>query len=343
MRRKIVALFLIMFGSIYLYGQVYQLPNAGFENWDGNGSDDEPTYWNGFPSASCDLSFPASLGCGTATETRHAKSTDIRPESEGNYSIKIFATVINILGNDVTANGNITTGQIRIGSSTATDPQNYNISRTSNSSISQEFNAKPDSIVFWAKFECPSTSQNARMSATIHDSYDYRDPEGSDSNAPNHVVGKAIKNFTRGNQEWQRHSVAFDYSYPATVPEYILLTFTTNMIAGEGSNNDILFVDDVEFIYVTSLNEITVDGSLINGFNPATLTYTIDAECGSIPSVDANSTSNLANITITQTDGSGPATIEVTNGNESSTYTINFNFTHKTYIDDDICQGELYN
>lgn len=332
-------IFVIAFAiSNYLYSQVYQLPNSGFENWDGNNSEDEPTNWNGFPSAACDLSFPASLGCGTATETRHEKSTDTRPGSSGNYSCKLFAT--SAIG--IIANGTITTGQIRIGSTTGDSPENYNISRTSNSSLSQSFNAKPDSVIFWAKFVCPSSSQKARISTTIHDNYDYRDPESGDANASNHVVGKAISNFTRDNQDWNRHSVAFDYNYPASTPEYMLITFTTNMIAGEGSVSDYLIIDDIEFIYNTNLIEISSNGTLIEGFSNEITNYYLDTECGNIPIITANAESDNASINITQSDGSNPATVLITNGNQSETYSIYFNFTNTTEISDEICQGEAY-
>jgi len=321
-----------------LIAQVYQLPNSGFENWDGNNYDDEPTQWNGFPSAACDLSFPASLGCGTATETRHEKSTDTRPGTDGNYSCKLFAT--SAVG--IIANGTITTGQIRIGSTTGDSPENYNISRTDDSSLSQIFNAKPDSVVFWAKFVCPSTSQKARISTTIHDNYNYRDPESSDANASNHIVGKAIKNFTRDDQEWHRHSVAFDYNYPATTSKYILLTLTTNMIAGEGSTSDQLFVDDIEFIYITELSNIYIDGITLNNFSPSIHSYNIDTDCGITPIIAADCFSNNATVNIIQSDGNSPAQITVSNGNESTTYTINFNYNHTSEISDNICQGETY-
>ena len=193
MNRTFTFLLFIAFSAI-LQAQVYQLPNPGFEYWDGIGVNDEPTNWNGFPSASCTL----TIGCNTAIQTRHQKSTNTRPGSPGTYSLKIFATEITIFGNTVVANGNITTGQITIGSTTPTNNKNHNITKTTNGSFCQPLNAKPDSISFWAKFSCPSTTQKARISAIIHDSYNYRDPDAGDANAPAHVVGKAIHNFKIG-------------------------------------------------------------------------------------------------------------------------------------------------
>ncbi|MBN2778478.1 MAG: T9SS type A sorting domain-containing protein [Bacteroidales bacterium] len=339
MRELITTILILVSISVCSIAQTYQLPNGGFDAWDGNGSDDEPTHWNAFPSAACDLSGLAALGCGTATSTRHEKSTDIRPGSLGSYSCRLFAT--SALG--IIANGTITTGQIRIGSTTAASPENYNITRTANSSLNQSLNAKPDSIVFWAKFVCPSSTQKARISAIIHDNYDYRDPEEGDANATNHVVGKAIENFTRGDQTWQRHSVAFDYDYPSANPHYILLTFTSNMVQGEGSTSDQLFIDDVELVYNTNLLSIKVDNTLINGFNSNVYSYNIQYQCGETPAISAVAESLNASVSINQPNEFGVSTIEVTNGDQSSVYTININYFHTTIIEDEICQGELYN
>jgi len=332
-----VALFLLINTS--LFSQVYQLPNGGFETWDGTGSDDEPTNWNGFPSAACDLPFPASLGCGSATETRHAKSTDIRPGSTGSYSIKLFAT--SVLG--TMANGTVTTGQIRIGSSTAASTENYNITRTGDAQFRQAIDAKPDSLVFWAKFVCPSTTQTAKLSAIIHDNYSYRDPDGSDANAESHAVAKATHYFTRGDQGWIRYSVPFDYSHPATDETYLLITFTTNSINGVGSTSDNLYVDDVELVYNTKLSDLKVNGISITEFSSSVYDYYVDAECESTVNVSAIAQSPNASVNIVQSSGGTPATVTITSGNSTDVYHVYFNFTHVETIEDAICQGESYN
>ncbi|MBQ2541936.1 MAG: hypothetical protein II554_01180, partial [Bacteroidales bacterium] len=85
----------LIFKAENSFSQVYQLENPGFEQWDGNGADDEPTGWNSFPSASCELTGFINIGgiaCRTATTTRHERSTDVRPGSTGQYSCKIYAT-----------------------------------------------------------------------------------------------------------------------------------------------------------------------------------------------------------------------------------------------------------
>jgi hypothetical protein len=337
-RNLLLSLILTVVISTYSFSQVYQLPNGGFENWDGTGADDEPTNWNAFPSAACDLSFPASLGCNSATETRHEKSLDNAPGSSGDYSIKLFAT--SVLG--VMANGTVTTGQIRIGSTTADSPENYNITRTDDSQFRQSFNAKPDSIRFWAKFVCPSTTQTAKLAAIIHNNYAYRDPDGSDANAESHVVAKATHYFTRGDQNWVHYSVPFDYNHPATAESYILITFTTNSVSGVGSTSDVLYVDDIEFVYNTKLSNLKINGSTIAGFSSTVYNYYVDAECGSPTAITAVAQSDNAEINITQASGSNPAVVTVTSGNSTDTYRIYFDFYTVNDFYANICQGETY-
>ncbi len=302
---------------------------------DGNGEDDEPTYWNGFPSADCNL----FIGCGIATATRHEKSSDTRPGSSGNYSCKLLAT--SALG--IIANGTVTTGQIRIGSTSASSDDNYDITRQSDANFNQEIDAKPDSIKFWAKFVCPSSSQTAKLSAVIHDNYDYRDPDGSDSNAESHAVAKAAVFFTKGNQTWVQYSAPFDYNHPASSESYILITFSTNSESGQGSTDDVLFIDDVEFAYNTNITSISINGNSLSEYNPNTHTYNVELECGTIPIVTANAQSDNASIDIQQSTTENPtATATCEAGNQTNSYTINFTYSTEVTIYDETCQNEYY-
>jgi hypothetical protein len=162
------------------------------------------------------------------------------------YSARVFSkSTIGII-----ANGNLTLGRINMGSSTPNSTSNYNYTVTGNSDFSQQLNSNPDSIVFWVKYNNSSSSDLARIKAIIHDDYDYVDPMTSESEL--HVVADAALNFESTDGSWVRKSVPFDYVGPSTTPEYILVTFTTNMIPGGGSNGDEIFIDDVELIYNTS-------------------------------------------------------------------------------------------
>lgn len=323
--KKLASLLFIVFPCL-IFAQTYQLPNGNFESW----GSEEPAYWNGFPTSQCDLSGLYALGCSAAQETRHEQSTDVRPGTTGTSSCKLFATVVSLLGSSIPANGTLTTGQIRIGSSTPASPENYNISRTADGDLSQSFTGKPDYIRFWAKFECPSATQEARMNTVIHDAYDYRDPEGSDANAGSHVVAKATRQFTITNG-WQEFVVPFDYQgYTATNPAYILITFTTNAVQGEGSANDFLYLDDIEMIYDVTLSDLQLDGATVTGFDANTLTYTMTLPAGTpIPTVSAVATSPRAQVNITQaTITDTTATVVVTSGDAAQTYSVVFSFTN---------------
>ncbi len=338
---KLIILLII---SIVFYNtaqaQVYQLPNSGFEIWDGNSPDDEPSHWSGFPSAQCNL----YVGCGAATITRHAKSQDIRPGSSGNYSLRLFATKTSILGNEIIANGAITTGQIRIGSTTPSSSQNYNITRRSIAKHNQTFHAKPDSISFWAKFICPSTTQNAKMIATIHGNYDYREPEASDPNSLNYIVGKAEKLFKRGNQNWNKYTVPFNYDFPANEPHYILITFTTNEIPGAGSEFDNLYIDDIEMIYNPLAADIKVNGVSIDNFNPHLTEYNIFLPCGHPADVSAIAQSPNAHVSVSQINqNSSVAVVTISAGDTSIQYHVNFIFREVLEVSAEICQGEPFN
>lgn len=322
---KKLSIILLAFALIFPFisnAQVYQLPNGGFENWDG-GSANEPTSWNGFPSSYCGL----SIGCGTAQQTRHEQSSDVRPGSTGSYSCKIFATQVSLLIVTTCANGNITTGQINIGGTNPSDGTvNYNVTKRATNGLNQPFNGKPDSIVFWSKFNCPSATQYARMNCVIHDDFDMQDPV-LESQA-SHVVGISTCEYLQTNGAWRRYSVPVNYNYTAQTPHYMLITFTTNKNAGEGSNDDNLWIDDVEMIYLSTLSDLKSNGVTVPNFNAATHTYNVQLAYGAeLPTVTATAVSANATVEITQPTTENPtATIVVTQGPSTTTYTINYTF-----------------
>ncbi|MBR5982265.1 MAG: T9SS type A sorting domain-containing protein [Bacteroidales bacterium] len=269
----------LIFKAENSFSQVYQLENAGFEEW--NDSNGEPDGWNSFPSANCSL----SVGCGTATQTRHEQAPG-RPGSTGNYSCKIFATEVNIIINTITANGALTSGQIQIASSTASNVNNCNQTKTTNPDFNHHLNAKPDSIVFWAKVENANDNSEACCHLYIHDNYDLKDPLAANANGyESHIVGAVpAYNFPNNGSTWQRHSTPIIYEgYTNNDPQFVLITFSTNKNAGSGSANDALYIDDIEFIYNPIYNEFTEtacglytwDGTEYTESGDYTKTYTV--------------------------------------------------------------------
>ena len=213
-----------------------QIGNGDMESWGAIAGGEEPSNWNSFLTAGGLLSSAAGDQC--------ESSTDVRPGSSGTKSARIFSnSVLTVI-----ANGNLTLGKINMGSPTPASSSNYNYSQTSDANFSEAFTDQPDSLVFWAKFVPANAagSDSARVSAILHDAFDLRDP--IDANSASHVVATAIRNFKTANG-WMRLSVPFTYSGPAANPQFILITFTTNKLQGGGSDNDQLWIDDVELVY----------------------------------------------------------------------------------------------
>ncbi len=287
------------------------------EQWDNVGANNvEPTNWNSFMSADCTL---GGLVCGFAKNKQVDRSTDIRPGSTGMYSARIWST--NPIGSTI-ANGNLTTGIIRMGSSTPSSSDNYNYTKRNDANFNAQIDERPDSLVFWAKYQPGnnSTSNSARVRAVLHNDNDYRDPGG----ALNQEVGNATHNFTRTHNGsayvWQRFAVPFNYSQgTATTPKYMLITFTTNMTPGGGAENDQVWIDDVQLIYnpklaTGTINPLTYYVSSTAGAS-INVPYTLTGPAGSVPA------SNVISVELSNASGSfaSPTVIGTVTSNTSGT------------------------
>jgi hypothetical protein len=213
-----------------------QLGNSDMESWDNVGTtNEEPTNWNGFKSGTGSL-------VGFASQ-QVQRSTAIRPGATGAYCARIWSK--STLG--VVANGNMTLGQINMGSSTPSSSSNYNFTKTADANFSEAITTSPDSLVFWVKFTAASGNSMARVNALLHDNYDLRDPQ--DANSIPHIVANATLNYLPTGGGWVRKSVPFVYSGQSTDPQFILVTFTTNMTPGGGAANDEVLIDDIQLDY----------------------------------------------------------------------------------------------
>lgn len=213
-----------------------QIGNAGFENWDNLGSNqEEPTNWSSFKTATGSFATFASK--------QVERSTNVRPGATGSYCARIWSK--STLG--IVANGVVTTGRMNMGSSNLSSPDNYNYTVLNDAAFSEALTLAPDSIVFWARYTAAAT-QKAGIHAVIHDQFSVQDPINTASEP--YVVADADFQFSPTNNNWVRFSVPFNYTVnTGLAPKFILLTFTTNHIPGGGSANDEVLIDDVELIY----------------------------------------------------------------------------------------------
>ncbi len=255
---------LVFFRGIADQDKNYHLMNGGFE---GTWTNKEPAGWHSFGTATGGM-----LDFVKDKTHQFVPSIQIRPGSEGTQSALISSTIL--LG--VAANGNCTNGQINAGTSTATDAtKNYNFSDPENAGFNTPFNGRPDSIVFWAKYQpadrnATAEANKARMSTIITTDARYQDPEDADYYADVKIAAAAVNYAATPDFGWQRISVPFTYFPDAEdkKPAFVLTTFTTNAIPGGGATHqnenrknicDSVYLDDVQMIYNKQLTSFSID------------------------------------------------------------------------------------
>lgn len=228
-----------------------QITNGDFEDWSSvNDNNHAPNSWNSFETAE-------GTWASTVKAQQVTQSDDVRPGSTGKSSAKIYSRAVKLFGTTIAvAQGNLTTGCINAGSTTATAKENYNFSKTNDATKSMRFTGKPTAMKVWVKLVQQKVDEKyptARISAVIHDAHDYitYGLESNDTEAnKSYVVAKGEQNFTSNGGEWQQIIVPFDYdSYTNDDPQYIIINFSTNSYPGKGNEGDELYVDDIEMVY----------------------------------------------------------------------------------------------
>lgn len=314
-----VCLALITGMAAQAQGGVYQIPNSDFNTW---ASDNEPgNGWNSFASAGGTLISAAGMSPQPSKDAGRSGAAD-------DYSCKIYSK--SIFG--VKANGNLTTGRINMGSMSPANSSNYNYTDRTSDSHSLLFAGRPDAVEFYAKFTSGG-SPNGRGQFILHGDVDYRDPETSDQEA--YKVGIASVPVP-ASDDWQLYRGEFTYSQDTPATQYMLASFTTNPTPG-GSQDDYLWIDDVNFIYYHSLTALSYEGASLS-FDEGTLSYDLssvdyDASklsytkkgAGATVETAYDETSGLLTITVKGNDfAANPASV--------TAYTIQFDNTTEPII-----------
>ena len=250
--RKIIAL---LAAAVLLSGAAQaqnrpQINNGDFETWTFDGVN-LPNYFNSFQTADGTWSGTAY----SSSNRQVQRSSDTRPGSTGSFSCSIWSR--KVWG--VNAQGNLTTGRVHAGGTSATSNKNYNYSDRDGSNTrngftnpcAMPFTGRPDSLVVWVKFVPNGTDSKhpyAKVTATIHDDFDYID--GYENTSPqSHVVATAIDMTIARTDSWKRLSIPFRYTNNGAQPRYILLSAATNAYPGGGNENDYLYLDDITLVY----------------------------------------------------------------------------------------------
>lgn len=254
----------------------YQLRNAGFEEWETeevnkSGSSYtglEPTHWNSF--IACDFTITGIEGALGKPKAVVSSKLVQGTAHTGNYSALIKSSVVL----SVKANGNLTTGRIHAGSSTASDAtKNYNYTDADNDRFRAPFVGHPDAISLWIKNQPVSGSNSTygSVKAIIHSSGDYKDPAQTADEALE--VGIAQNAEIGTLSDFTKLTIPFTYAHNGqdvngNDPAFLLLNITTNAVPGggnaSGDNVDQMWVDDISLVYNSTLSSLTVGGTAVN-------------------------------------------------------------------------------
>ena len=324
----------------------YQLPNAGFETYhtatvtspdDPNekSTSDEPNYWHSFMSASGNPALVYMAGYNPVT----FKCNDVRPGSTGKQSLMLKSIDMYI----AIANGTITTGRMNTGDYIASNTDaNYawsDMSNTDKDAHGDPFYATlyslPDAMKVWLKFKQGTANAQhpyATATAIINDGTEFHEPAPSKTVYTN-VVGEArnAKIAETGN-EWKEFTIPFTYDafaqYGAKAKS-VLVTLSTNADAGQGSDGDLLYVDDLSFVYNAGLKAITLTAEngevfTVNGVNADTKEYTATVPFD-VTTKNLKAVSDGKGAYVSTTIANGKATIEITSNDLATTnvYTLN--------------------
>ena len=328
----------------------YQLPNAGFETYHtatvtepanpdfpdsepNTASSDEPNYWHSFMSASGPLAYFA--GCTPVA----FKCDEVRPGSTGKHSLmlKSYNAFIAI------ANGTITTGRMNTGDYLPSNTDaNYawsDMSNTDKDAHGDPFYATlyslPDAMKVWLKFKQATANAEhpyATATAIINDGTEFHEPAPSKTTYTN-VVGEARNaKIAETGDEWKEFTIPFTYDafaqYGAKAKS-VLVTLSTNADAGKGSDGDLLYVDDLSFVYNAGLKAITLTADngevfTVNNVNSETKEYTATVPFD-VTANNLKAVSDGKGAYVSTTIADGKATIEITSNDLATTnvYTLN--------------------
>ena len=316
----ISSLFIFSFLSLNLSAQYGpQFDNRGFEQWTNRAN--EPSHWHSGGTA--DGSYSSFL-----PDDLILSSTQIRPGSTGTKSVRLVPREVGFMFWTYTANGNLTNGRMNAGSSSTTGEENYNGTRRNESGYNTPISQLPDSLSIWVCFRSQSSTQNAQVKAVVHGNADYQIRANGTETPSNMHVATAEQAFTRtsangGAYNWRRLSIPFQNTGPCTDVRYILFTATTNVVPGEGSTNDDMFVDDVLLIYNPTLNLSQLAANSYSPGDAITIPFTLT---GTMSPENLNASANQVIAQLSDASGSFSDPTELgrvtTNSSGSITATI---------------------
>lgn len=246
----------LLLGSNVMADDQPQVPNGDFESWTFDG-ENLPDNWNSFQTATGTW---ASMGY-SSSNRQVKRSTDVRPGSTGQYSCSIWSRNVVI----AIAQGNLTTGRVHAGSTSAANAANYNYTDREGAAsangkagvpCAMSFTGKPSAVKVWVKYVQGGTGygeyNKAKFSAIIHSDADYISYGLPSNDTPENkalVVASAVKEIEYNGGKWVELTIPFEYTNNDVEPAYIQINASTNAYPGKGKAGDYLYIDDIEMVY----------------------------------------------------------------------------------------------
>lgn len=296
-----------------------QLYNGGFEEWESvtysGRTGDEPVKWSSFLDGTGNLKSMAGY-------IQLEKSTDKRPGSTGTSSAKLTSRAVKLFGATIAvAQGNLTTGCVNMGSTTATDAKgNYNYINYEREDQAMTFTGHPDAVKFWTKFKGDKTGN---VEVVLTTSGYYQSPEENGITATK--VAHAQNNTIPSNDTWTEYTVPFTYDDDSVNPEYVLVNVSTCATPGAGKEADYMFIDDIEMVYYHALSDLKYNGQTVAGFNESTTSYDLSNQVYDESKVSWTVKGRGATVAKNYNDATALLTITVTSEEGDSTeYKVQF-------------------
>lgn len=239
-----------------------QIINSDFENWGEGDYKGVPIGWHSFESVGGNtllVIFAKSF------DHTSKNTTGLHDGTIGEACLKLVPRSINMSSNPIIANGTITTGRMNAGAASATDPKNHAWMDISNTATNNgtpfyaKLSERPVALSVWVKFTQGTAQREhpyATVSAAITNGKRYQEPTANNDSST--IIGYAKNNTISSNGgQWQHLYLPFNYdskNYNKTdAPQAIMVTFSTNADPGQGSEGDVLLIDDLELIYSQSV------------------------------------------------------------------------------------------
>lgn len=255
--KKLYFVFTLVMGATTLFAQTPQIPNGGFETWEGSGASIEPTNFNSNKTGSS----LASIGPQTCFQDATAHS--------GSFCVKLVSTYYIL----AVVNGNLTSGVVNAPSSNKADGYIGTVNYSNSADIRHiSFNGRPDSLIGYYKYTSGGTSagipEKGKVRAILHTG-EYNDPEvplagfgtGHTDYSANMIGDALFYTPTTNVTTWTRFAVPFSY-VSGSAPVYLMLNMTASAnqmttVPGSSGTGSQIWLDDLAVVYntTTSVNE----------------------------------------------------------------------------------------